>query len=125
MLYYFASQDMMISHTLARRFFWNQLILFLDDIPADMPLTVSLSGRDLIVPTGAVWTYLTGTPPPVADVAGRRHANDHMQWAEGKLRVHWFSKLDHAGLFANKGAQRGITRETHAYCEQQANGIAQ
>jgi hypothetical protein len=124
MLYYFASQDMMISHTLARRFFWNQLILFLEDLPESMSLTVTLSGRDLIVPTDAVWTYLTGSPPPVASAAGGQQAEDHVMWGEDKLRVHWFHKLDHAGLFANKGAQRGIAREVRSYCERQSNGIA-
>ncbi|KAK5164396.1 uncharacterized protein LTR77_010092 [Saxophila tyrrhenica] len=102
MLYYFASQDMMVSHTLARRFFWNRLVLFKDDLPSDMPLTVTLSGQDLIVPTREVWEYLTGEPAPVVKDS---------EWEEGQMRVHWFEKLDHAGVFANKGIRRGLAKE--------------
>ncbi|KAH9840475.1 hypothetical protein Tdes44962_MAKER01675 [Teratosphaeria destructans] len=69
MLHYFSSQDAMISHTLARRFFWSEYILWKEDI-AGLPMTVTLSGQDLIVPTRAVWTYLTGED--IADKDARR-----------------------------------------------------
>ncbi len=119
MLHYFASQDMMISHTLARRFFWNQLILFKEDLPPDMPLTVTLSGRDLIVPTREVWKYLTSKPAP----ASLKDNNGDTSWEEGSLRVHWFDKLDHAGAFAAKGVRRGLAKEIREYSgTHQANG---
>lgn len=98
----------MISHTLARRFFWNQLILFKQDLPSEMPLTVTLSGRDLIVPTREVWSYFTGADVPVGRDA---------EWQEGNLRVLWFDKLDHAGIFAAKGVRRGVAREGRKCCE--------
>jgi hypothetical protein len=108
MLYYFASQDMMISHTLARRFFWNQCILFKDDVPPNMPILVSLSGQDLIVPTRNVWPYLTGKAVPEQEDA---------VWTNGRLRVRWFDSLDHAGLFAAKAQRRQIAAEVRNYCD--------
>jgi pimeloyl-ACP methyl ester carboxylesterase len=61
-LYYFASMDMGVSHTLARHFFWNENVLWKKDI-GDRKVTVSLGGRDLIVNTEAVGRYLTSGEP--------------------------------------------------------------
>ncbi len=59
-LYYFASMDMGVSHTLARHFFWSENILWKKDV-GDRKMTVSLGGRDLIVNTEAVRQYLSGS----------------------------------------------------------------
>ncbi|PBP20046.1 transcription initiation protein spt5 [Diplocarpon rosae] len=57
-LYYFASMDMGVSHTLGRQFFWNQNVLWKQDLEGRR-VTVSLSGKDLIVDTEAVGRYLS------------------------------------------------------------------
>ena len=57
-LYYFASMDMGVSHTLSRHFFWNENVLWKEDLEGRR-VTVSLGGRDLIVNTEAVGKYLT------------------------------------------------------------------
>lgn len=46
-----------ISHTLGRRFFWNENVLWKDDFEG-RKVTASLAGRDLIVDTEAVGRYL-------------------------------------------------------------------
>jgi pimeloyl-ACP methyl ester carboxylesterase len=56
-LYYFASMDMGVSHTLSRHFFWNENVLWRKDF-ANRKVTVSLGGRDLIVDTESVGKYL-------------------------------------------------------------------
>jgi pimeloyl-ACP methyl ester carboxylesterase len=105
MLHYFASQDMLISHTLARRFFWSQSILFKEDIPADLNVVVTLSGKDLIVPVAEVWAYLTdGQDVPVGK-------DGEWEDDEGRFSVYWFDKLDHAGIFASTGVRRGVVEE--------------
>lgn len=110
MLYYFASQDMMISHTLARHFFWSEYILWKDDIPS-LPLTVTLSGNDLIVPKEAVWSYLTQREPHDDGPQDRGDLGQRTkEYEQGLLRVMWFDDFDHAGLFASKGACRGMAR---------------
>lgn len=58
-LYYFASMDMGVAHTLARHFFWNENVLWKKDLVGHK-VTVSLGGRDLIVNTRAVGRYLSG-----------------------------------------------------------------
>ncbi|CZT44556.1 uncharacterized protein RSE6_04742 [Rhynchosporium secalis] len=57
-LYYFASMDMGVSHTLSRHFFWNENVLWKKDIEGRR-VTVSLGGKDLIVNTEAVGKYLS------------------------------------------------------------------
>jgi pimeloyl-ACP methyl ester carboxylesterase len=57
-LYYFASMDMGVAHTLARCFFWNENILWKKDV-AGRKITISLGGRDLIVNAEAVGRYWT------------------------------------------------------------------
>lgn len=122
MLYYFASQDMMVSHTLARHFFWSEYILWKDDIP-HLPLSVTLSGKDLIVPKEQVWKYLTDR-----DIHSIRSQNQSemvsnaKQVEQGLLRVMWFDDFDHAGLFASKGACRGIARTIVEYSKEATSG---
>ena len=116
MLYYFASQDMLISHTLARHFFWSEYILWKDDIPANFPLTVTLSGQDLIVPKEAVWRYLTrGDIHDVSAQSGGLMQRTR-EFEEGEMRMMWFDDFDHAGLFASRGACGGVARLVAEYC---------
>jgi hypothetical protein len=57
-LYYFASMDSGVAHTLARHFFWNENVLWKKDLKG-RKVTVSLGGKDLIVNTQAVGRYLS------------------------------------------------------------------
>ncbi|KAG4442097.1 hypothetical protein IFR05_002434 [Cadophora sp. M221] len=60
-LYYFASMDMGVSHTLSRHFFWNENVIWKKDMQGRR-ITVSLGGKDLIVNTEAVGRYLSEEP---------------------------------------------------------------
>jgi pimeloyl-ACP methyl ester carboxylesterase len=62
-LYYFASMDMGVAHTLARHFFWNENVVWKKDLVGHN-VTVSLGGRDLIVNTEAVGRYLSSSSSP-------------------------------------------------------------
>ena len=76
-LYYFASMDPGVSHTLSRHFFWNENVLWKKDL-GGRNVTVSLSGRDLIVNTEAVEIYLNEEPPPKlgkSNGSGNGHAS--------------------------------------------------
>jgi pimeloyl-ACP methyl ester carboxylesterase len=64
-LYYFASMDMGVSHSLSRCFFWSENVLWKHDI-GDRPFTVSLAEKDLIVNTQAVGDYLASHNEEVA-----------------------------------------------------------
>lgn len=96
-LYYFASMDMGVAHTLGRRFFWSENILWKSDIK-DRRTTVVISGKDLIVDTEAVGRYLA------ADDSGTvidEHWKDRT-WKGNGLDILWFNDLDHAQVFDSK-----------------------
>ena len=125
MLHYFSSQDMMISHTLARRFFWSEYNLWREDV-GDLPLTVTLSGQDIIVPTEAVWNYLTDSSPKTraSPSLDGNSDEDTFEFEKDSLNVVWFEKFNHAGLFNSKGARRALAKAVMGYCEQSPDTIA-
>lgn len=108
MLHYFSSQDMMISQTLARHFFWKEHILFKEDIPGELSMTVTLSGQDIIVPAAAVWNHLTDGS---SEGSSTSESRDVVEWKKGGLKVLWFNEFNHADLFGSKGARRGLAAE--------------
>ncbi|KAM9874273.1 alpha beta hydrolase fold family [Verticillium dahliae] len=61
LLSYFGAKDMGISHTLFRRFFWAENILWKEDIQGHS-VSVVLSGRDSIIDAKVIGAYLTGAP---------------------------------------------------------------
>jgi pimeloyl-ACP methyl ester carboxylesterase len=145
-LYYFASMDIGVSHTLSRHFFWNQNILWKKDIEG-RKVTASLSGRDLIVDTLAVGRYLAGTSeravssyrdndPELLDLdrSDSEHSalrlrggggdfqemDDDWQFAPWKgngLDVMWHKDLDHAQVFDNAITRRKLISAIISYCE--------
>ncbi|CAK4030328.1 hypothetical protein AC579_4856 [Lecanosticta acicola] len=117
-LWYFASKDPQIAHTLGRHFFWSESVLWRDQIDHlvenhNMRLTASLSSDDLIVNTKAVRSYLTDgdLPEPVVveDITGQKqmqlqtHTKDYQQqnskWRGAGVEVLWWPGYDHAGVF--------------------------
>ena len=115
MLHYFSSLDPLISHSISRPFCWSELILFKQNV-INLPLTVTLSSRDIIVPTQAVWRYLTDSSRGggLADGSDRFDGGT-AEWKEGSMRVLWFDKLNHAGLFASRGLRRGVATLVRDY----------
>ena len=104
-LYYFASTDMCVAHTLARHFFWIQNIMWKEDIK-DRNVTVILSGKDLIVNTHAVGQYLTEDERGyerflTEDESGQDEEENwrDRNWKGEGLDVLWFDHCDHAQVF--------------------------
>jgi len=93
-LYYFASMDMGVSHTLHRHFFWDECVLWKEDM-AGNDWTVVCAGRDLIVNTAAVAEYLLEDDAAVLANKGY----EHQEWKGKGLDVLWFGDLDHAQVF--------------------------
>ena len=110
-LYYFASMDMGVSHTLARRFFWSENILWKEDVE-DRAITVSLAGEDLIVDTQVVGRYLTDSP---AELDGRSEWQER-NWKGQGLDVLYFPRLDHAQVFDRKENYRRLVDVLRVYC---------
>ncbi|EME85214.1 uncharacterized protein MYCFIDRAFT_207514 [Pseudocercospora fijiensis CIRAD86] len=115
MLWYFASKDPQIAHTIGRHFFWSENILWRDQIEHlvvnhGMRLTASLASEDLIVNAKAVKAYLTEKEIPNPVVVENGNGQMEMQLHDTPLRrympwkgkgvdVLWFEGYDHAEVF--------------------------
>ncbi|KAH8752662.1 hypothetical protein BGZ57DRAFT_362148 [Hyaloscypha finlandica] len=100
-LYYFASMDMSVSHTLSRHFFWNENVLWKKDL-GGRRVTVSLSGRDLIVDTEAVGRYLsTGAGPELP--SGTASGDD----ADTLIEIEEYSDTERNGMRLRGGEGGG------------------
>ncbi|KAF8583199.1 hypothetical protein K439DRAFT_1412365 [Ramaria rubella] len=98
-LWYFASRDIGVSHTLSRHFFWGDNIMFKEDLKG-RKVGVLLSGEDQIVDTKEVWKYLTGEKDTQPAPIWRSDEED--------LSVLWFPRLDHAQIFDKFESRRSL-----------------
>ncbi|KAK0310132.1 hypothetical protein LTR82_014955 [Friedmanniomyces endolithicus] len=135
-LWYFASKDPGVAHTLGRHFFWSENVLWRDHIMGmvdeGMKITVSLASRDLIVDTKAVGAYLmeNEVPDPVVveDVAKGAHMELEVKghdrgglawktrpWLGKGLEVLWWDDLDHAQVFDDKGKRAKLVEVLVVY----------
>lgn len=110
-LYYFASMDMGVSHTLHRHFIWNECVLWKEDM-AGRDVTVVCAGRDLIVDTVAVAKYV------LEDDHYREWVSEdfkHRKWQGEGLDLLWFDHLDHAQVFDAKQDYSVLARVVREY----------
>jgi len=120
-LWYFASKDPGVSWTLARHFFWAENVLWREDVQPSRrggyPTTVSLGGRDLIVGTEGVGTYLVG------DDVDEENNKGTQSWkvkpwtgSRDAVEVLWWPDLDHAQVFDKKSSRRKLVNVLEVYC---------
>ena len=123
-VHYFSSTDMCVAHTLARRFFWAQNILWKEELTAGRRrATVALGGCDCIVDTEAVGRYLAGEQRGYERfVAGEEGpASDEeddwrsLAWRGEGLDVLWFAQCDHAQIFDRKADYRRVVEVLRSY----------
>jgi pimeloyl-ACP methyl ester carboxylesterase len=134
-LWYFASKDMGVAHTLARRFCWSENILWKEDLglkgeddkKEGRKVTVVLSGKDIIVDAEAVGRYLTSSSldgtPSYAKMAAltngetKEGARDWKSrpWTGSGLEVLWFEQLDHAQVFDTTETRKPVIKAISAY----------
>ena len=117
-LWYFASKDPGTSYTLGRHFFWSENCLWRDRITELVQngtrVTASLGGKDLIVDTETVGTYLSElrAPDPIANPDDECREQMDLRtskvapvswkqrpWRGKGLEVMWWEGLDHAQVF--------------------------
>ncbi|KAI9660853.1 MAG: hypothetical protein M1829_006418 [Trizodia sp. TS-e1964] len=108
-LYYFASKDMGVSHSLSRCFFWSENILWKEDLQG-RAATISLGGRDLIVNTEAVGRYLCGAKDE-GPVGWK-----FRPWCGTGVGLLWFEALDHAQVFDKKSTRAKLVAVLRVYC---------
>ncbi|KAH8809303.1 hypothetical protein F5884DRAFT_822345 [Xylogone sp. PMI_703] len=141
LFWYFGSKDVGVAHSLGRRFFWSQNIIWKEDLEGRR-ITVVLSGKDLIVNTKAVKGYLTttysegflanGNAVRTANREGtarivKSGAEDAGEWITGPrtgsgLEVLWFEHLDHAQVFDFEKTRRSVVETVRLYSVKRGKG---
>ncbi|KAL1865634.1 hypothetical protein Plec18167_009355 [Paecilomyces lecythidis] len=132
-LWYFASKDMGVAHTLAKRFSWSDNILWKEDLDVEeiqgsrrkgRKVTVALSGQDLIVDTEAVGQYLqsmenaVGHDSKVSLSSAEKEdpaSWKRRQWNGYGLEILWYDALDHAQVFDFRGTRLPIIKAITVY----------
>lgn len=108
-----ASKDLGVAHTLARRFFWSENILWKDEL-GDRRVTVVLGGRDLIVDTETVGAYLSDTDDESKAIGAWK---DQKLTGSG-LEVVFFPEIDHAQVFEKRGRMMEVVGIVEGYQQQ-------
>lgn len=114
-LYWFASTDMMVAHTLARHFFWAQNILWTEDLRKH-DVTVSLGGRDLIVDTETVGKYLNGVDLKSEDKGWKNHS-----WKGHGIDTIWWPTADHAQVFERRDGRAKLAQVLREYAKRKSD----
>ncbi|KAF5974756.1 hypothetical protein FBULB1_7627 [Fusarium bulbicola] len=119
LLSYFGSKDIGIAHTLFRRFFWADNLLWKEDLQ-NHPAAVALASKDSIIDTKSIRAYLVGSEdwtrsPPTEDTG--EPASD------GKLDVIWFEGLDHGQAFDHKTTRLPLVEVVRAFCNEPASSV--
>ncbi|KAH7168459.1 hypothetical protein DER46DRAFT_528048 [Fusarium sp. MPI-SDFR-AT-0072] len=117
LLSYFGSKDIGIAHTLFRRFFWADSLLWKEDLQ-DRPAAVALASRDSIIDTKSIRAYLVGSK----DWAQSPTKETGEILIDGKLDVIWFEDLDHGQAFDHKTTTRlRLVGTVRAFCNETAS----
>lgn len=111
MLSYFGSKDIGVAHTLFRRFFWADNILWKEDLK-NHRVAVSLAGSDPIVDTRAIRAYLTG---------GDDWCLASEDWGTGgwkgdDLDVLWFPGFHHGQVFDKRTTRQLLVDTVRGFC---------
>ena len=109
-LYYFASMDMGVSHALSRGFFWSENIVWREELE-ELPTTISLAEKDLIVNTRAVRDYLE-----VSDCSMSQ--GEKTTTRSSNIEVIWNEDIDHAQVFDRERRRRRVLESIRGHCSQ-------
>ncbi|KAI9836584.1 MAG: hypothetical protein M1819_001216 [Sarea resinae] len=139
LLWYFGSKDIGVAHTLARRFFWTENIMWKEDLGLEgddgRKVTVAFSGRDIVIDANNVGRYLTAESP-----RGQRNGTKALETAHGDeqtrrgelvstkgdewkrrpwvgsgLEVLWFDYIGHGELFEHEETRGPVIEAIVAY----------
>ncbi|EQL02619.1 alpha beta hydrolase fold family [Ophiocordyceps sinensis CO18] len=108
---YFGSKDIGIAHTLFRRFFWADNILWKEDIRGHR-VTVALAGRDAIIDAKTVGAYLVGSKDWTLETARWKNG----LWQGDEMDVLWFPNLDHGQAFDERGTRSRLVQIVRGFC---------
>ncbi|KAI4213121.1 MAG: hypothetical protein LQ351_004275 [Letrouitia transgressa] len=117
-LYYFASTDLGIAHTLARCTFWSENILWKEEL-GSRRCTVILGARDIVVAAEEIGRYLTREPGVRAIDDSRSRGSSASwktrRWTGKGVDVLWFEENDHGEIIDTKAGRQVLINVAMEY----------
>ncbi|KAH8658509.1 hypothetical protein BX600DRAFT_416310 [Xylariales sp. PMI_506] len=110
-LWYFGAKDMGVSHTLFRRFFWTENVLWKEDMQGHR-VAVALAGKDTIVDAETIKAYLIGAEGSILQIGSK--ADGIRQ--RSNLEVLWFQDLDHGQVFKSNSTRCKLVDIINEFC---------
>jgi len=103
-IWYFSGKDLLTRHTLQRRLFWIENVLWKDEL-RNRDVTVALGGKDVVVDSWTVRKYLLGD----------REWRSNEAWTGDGLDFIWFNDFNHAEIFDWKTSSRKLAEILREY----------
>ncbi|KAF5629998.1 ribose-phosphate pyrophosphokinase [Fusarium tjaetaba] len=113
LLSYFGSKDIGIAHTLFRRFFWADNLLWKEDLQ-DRPTAVVLASRDSIIDAKSIRAYLVGSK----DWTQSPNKESEEVERDSNFDVIWFENLDHGQAFDYKTTRLRLVETVRGLCNE-------
>ncbi|PVH92971.1 hypothetical protein DM02DRAFT_542458, partial [Periconia macrospinosa] len=110
-LHYFASKDMGVSHTLFRRFFWSENILWKEDIRKHHVTLHYFASMDMGVSHTLFRRFFWSE-----NILWKEDIRKHHVTGNG-LDVLWFPELDHGQVFDKKSTRATLVDIIRSYCD--------
>lgn len=102
-----------VSHTLFRRFFWADSILWKEDIQ-NRRVSVALAGRDIVTNAELIRAYLTSSDNWFTATWDRADG----YWRGSRLDVLWFQDLGHGQAFEEKETRSRLIQVAKSLCRE-------
>ena len=115
-LYFFASTDIGIAHTLARHTFWSECILWKEEL-GNRRATVILGAKDIVVASDAVGRYMTRPLGIRAVDDDRGDEWRTLDWTGEGIDVLWFPDNDHGEVIDTNRERRYLINAIMMYCK--------
>jgi hypothetical protein len=106
LIYFFASRELTISHTLHRLFFWYNNIILLEEIPANIGVLVGVGGADEILNAASIYEYSEKCAMKRKEAAKSNTLKEFGEVAE--IIVHMWPKYSHAEILVRTDAQSSL-----------------
>jgi len=103
-IWYFSGKDPLVRHTLQRRLFWIENVLWKDEL-RNRDVTVALGGKDAVVNSPTVRKYLLGS----------REWGGNESWKGNGLDLVWFEGFNHAEMFDWRSSRRMLAEVLREY----------
>ena len=105
LIYFFASRELTISHTLHRLFFWYNNIILLEEIPSNIGVLIGVGGADEILNATSIYEYSEKCAIKRKEAA---KGNKLIDSEAAEIITHFWPTYSHAEILVRTDAQSSL-----------------